>query len=123
MVSESSFSFVFYNHPLSPSGQCAGGTHPTGMHSCFINNFVSGKEFSKSSTLWVINAKTLLSARETIIPKCMKKMILIVNFQHFKPLSVIDQILVSKFCPSNSRISKTMSSEEQESSSIFSIIF
>ena len=35
-VSESSFSFVSYNHP--PPGQCAGGTHPTGMHSCFYRN-------------------------------------------------------------------------------------
>ena len=30
--SESSFSFVSYDHP---PGQCAGGTHPTGMHSCY----------------------------------------------------------------------------------------
>ena len=32
MVSESSFSFASYNRPPC---QCAGGTHPTGMHSCY----------------------------------------------------------------------------------------
>ena len=32
-VSDSSFSFVSYNHPPR---QCAGGTHPTGMHSYWI---------------------------------------------------------------------------------------
>ena len=37
MVSESSFSFVSYNQPPHPRPprQCAGGPHPTGMHSCF----------------------------------------------------------------------------------------
>ena len=35
-VSESSFSFVSYNHP--PPGQRAGGTHPTGMHSCYFSD-------------------------------------------------------------------------------------
>ena len=33
MVSELSISFPLFTPP--PDGHCAGGTHPTGMHSCF----------------------------------------------------------------------------------------
>ena len=34
MVSELSISFLVFTTP-PPGGRCAGGTHPTGMHSCF----------------------------------------------------------------------------------------
>ena len=30
----------------SPSGQCAGGTHPTGMHSCFTEFFTGSENCS-----------------------------------------------------------------------------
>ena len=35
MVSELSISFLVFTTTPTPSGRCAGGTHPTGMHSCF----------------------------------------------------------------------------------------
>ena len=35
MVSELSIFFLFLQPPLLPDGHCAGGTHPTGMHSCY----------------------------------------------------------------------------------------
>ena len=38
MVSESSFPFAFTINP-PPLGQCAGGMHPTGMHSCHLFRF------------------------------------------------------------------------------------
>ena len=40
MVSESSFPFAFTINP-PPLGQCAGGTHPTGMHSCLKVRLIS----------------------------------------------------------------------------------
>ena len=38
MVSKSSFPFAFTINP-PPPGQCVGGTHPTGMHSCKRSKF------------------------------------------------------------------------------------
>ena len=35
MMSELSISCVLFTLTAPPHGQCAGGTHPTGMHSCF----------------------------------------------------------------------------------------
>ena len=32
------------------AGQCAGGTHPTGMHSCYICNYVRFHPWVKSSS-------------------------------------------------------------------------
>ena len=38
MVSELSISCLLFTliSPPPPDGQCAGGTHPTGMHSCLL---------------------------------------------------------------------------------------
>ena len=59
MVSELSIIFIITPNPSPPDGHCAGGTHPTGMHSCYLEQSLNGS----SSDQFSMNRISLLCNR------------------------------------------------------------